>query len=36
LSETEQRFIPHASTWLTNKRWEDEVKTVQKPLMGWK
>ena len=36
LSETEQRFIPHASTWLTNKRWEDEVKTIQKPLMGWK
>jgi uncharacterized protein YdaU (DUF1376 family) len=36
LSAIEQRFICHASTWLTNKRWEDEVTTTQKPLMGWK
>lgn len=36
LSEREQQFIPHASTWLNAKRWEDEVTTTQKPLMGWK
>ena len=36
LSEREQQFIPHAATWLSAKRWEDEVKTIQKPLMGWK
>jgi uncharacterized protein YdaU (DUF1376 family) len=36
LSEREQQFIPHAATWLNNKRWEDEVTTTQKPLMGWK
>lgn len=37
LSETEQRFICHASTWLTNKRWEDEIaKPFSLPLMGWK
>lgn len=23
--ETEQRFIPHASTWLNQERWEDVV-----------
>jgi uncharacterized protein YdaU (DUF1376 family) len=37
LSEREQQFIPHAATWLNNKRWEDEIAgTTQKPLMGWK
>jgi uncharacterized protein YdaU (DUF1376 family) len=36
LSEREQQFIPHAATWLSAKRWEDEVTTIQKPLMGWK
>jgi uncharacterized protein YdaU (DUF1376 family) len=36
LSEREQQFIPHAATWLNAKRWEDEVTTTQKPLMGWK
>jgi uncharacterized protein YdaU (DUF1376 family) len=36
LSEREQQFIPHAATWLNAKRWEDEVTTIQKPLMGWK
>jgi uncharacterized protein YdaU (DUF1376 family) len=36
LSERESQFIPHAATWLNNKRWEDEVTTIQKPLMGWK
>jgi uncharacterized protein YdaU (DUF1376 family) len=36
LSEREQQFIPHAATWLNNKRWEDEVTNTQKPLMGWK
>ena len=32
--ETEQwqneRFIPHASTWLNGERWEDEISTVSK------
>ena len=36
LSEREQQFIPHAATWLNAKRWEDEVTTTQKPIMGWK
>ena len=36
LSEREQQFIPHAATWLNAKRWEDEVTTTQKPMMGWK
>ena len=36
LSEREQQFIPHAATWLSAKRWEDEVTTIQKPMMGWK
>jgi uncharacterized protein YdaU (DUF1376 family) len=37
LSEREQQFIPHAATWLNNKRWEDEISgTTQKPIMGWK
>jgi uncharacterized protein YdaU (DUF1376 family) len=37
LSDREQQFIPHAATWLNNKRWEDEIAgTTQKPLMGWK
>jgi len=36
LSEREQQFIPHAASWLNAKRWEDEVTTTQKPLMGWK
>jgi uncharacterized protein YdaU (DUF1376 family) len=36
LSEREQQFIPHAASWLNAKRWEDEVTTIQKPLMGWK
>jgi len=37
LSEREQQFIPHAATWLNNKRWEDEIAgTTQKPLIGWK
>jgi hypothetical protein len=22
---TEQRYIPHAATWLNNERWEDEL-----------
>jgi len=36
LSETEKKFIPNPATWLNKKRWEDEVTTTQKPLMGWK
>ena len=27
LSEREEKFIPHAATWLNGKRWEDEVTT---------
>ena len=23
------QFIPHAATWLRNKRWEDEIKGVK-------
>ena len=36
LSETEKQFIPNPATWLNAKRWEDEVTTTQKPIMGWK
>ena len=36
LSERESQFIPHAATWLNARRWEDEVTSVQKPLVGWK
>jgi hypothetical protein len=32
----EEQFIPHPATWLNAKRWEDEVTSTQKPLMGWK
>ena len=40
--ETEQwqneRFIPHASTWLNGERWEDEsvqfLKTIQMMIMN--
>jgi DNA-binding transcriptional regulator GbsR (MarR family) len=32
LSSRETRFIPHASTWLNQERWEDEVEeTTDKP-----
>jgi hypothetical protein len=36
LSENDKKFIPNPATWLNKKRWEDEVTTTQKPLMGWK
>lgn len=35
---TEQKFIPHASTWLNGERWEDDLeseKTERKPKNGW-
>ena len=39
LKETESEFIPHASTWLNQGRWEDEldmkVKEVKKPSLPW-
>ena len=36
LSETEEKFIPYPATWLNATKWLDEVKSTQKPLMGWK
>jgi hypothetical protein len=36
LSERERQYIPNPATWLNAKRWEDEVVTTQKPIMGWK
>jgi hypothetical protein len=36
LSETEKQFIPNPATWLNARRWEDEVTSTQKPLVGWK
>lgn len=36
LSDTDKQFIPNPATWLNAKRWEDEVVSTQKPLMGWK
>lgn len=39
LKETETEFIPHASTWLNQGRWEDELdmkaKEVKKPSLPW-
>ena len=35
---TEQKFIPHASTWLNGERWEDDLeseKAERKPKSGW-
>ncbi len=29
---TEKQFIPHASTWLNQRRWEDEHDEPQQPL----
>ncbi len=36
LSETEEKFIPYPATWLNATKWLDEVKSTQKPIMGWK
>jgi hypothetical protein len=39
LKETASEFIPHASTWLNQGRWEDEldmtVKEIKKPSLPW-
>lgn len=32
LSGTQRRFIPHASTWLNQRRWEDELQDLDAPL----
>jgi len=32
LSGTERRFVPHASTWLHQRRWEDELAELDAPL----
>jgi hypothetical protein len=35
---TEQKFIPHASTWLNGERWEDDLeaeKVERKSKSGW-
>lgn len=35
---TEQKFIPHASTWLNGERWEDDLeaeKVERKSKTGW-
>jgi hypothetical protein len=29
--QTEQQFIPHASTWLNGERWLDELVSTRKP-----
>jgi hypothetical protein len=31
--KTEERFIPHAATWINRRQWEDEL-TMPKPA-GW-
>ena len=36
LSEVEEKFIPYPASWLNATKWLDEVKSAQKPLMGWK
>jgi hypothetical protein len=36
LSEVEEKFIPYPASWLNATKWLDEVKSTQKPLMGWK
>jgi hypothetical protein len=33
VTETDQRFIPHASTWFNQRRWEDRPPPV-KPSSG--
>ena len=37
MKQTEQEFIPHASTWLNNWRWEDELDFKEKapPALPW-
>jgi hypothetical protein len=36
LSEVEEKFIPYPASWLNATKWLDEVKSTQKPIMGWK
>lgn len=39
VKETDSEFIPHASTWLNQGRWDDEleieVKEKKKPALPW-
>jgi len=37
LKETDTEFIPHASTWLNQGRWEDELDMQEKkpPALPW-
>ena len=39
LKESDPEFIPHASTWLNQGRWEDELdltpKEMKKPSLPW-
>lgn len=32
LSGTQRLFIPHAATWLNQRRWEDELEDLDAPL----
>jgi hypothetical protein len=32
LSGTERRFIPYPTTWLAQRRWEDELEDLSSPL----
>jgi len=33
LAGTEQRFIPHGSTWLNQRRWEDDLPELPAPTL---
>lgn len=37
LKETSSEFVPHASTWLNQGRWEDELDMAEKkpPALPW-
>ena len=32
----DKQFVPNPSTWLNNRRWEDEVIEKQQATLGWK
>ena len=33
LAGTDQRFIPHGSTWVNQRRWEDDVPAIPQPAL---
>ena len=39
LKNTETEYIPHATTWINQGRWEDELdmteKVIKKPVLPW-